>query len=274
MENPIMKFIFRLLYWYISTVDKTGEILFLNWGYDEKGEQIPLGKKDEPNRYPIQLYHNLVKDFELSGKHIVEVGCGRGGGLSYITRTFAPASALGIDLEKKAADFGNNFYNIKGMRFLQGDAQNLPLKDESCDIVINVESSHRYPEMAKFLSHVYRILKPGGYFLITDFRKAEEMPAFWKLIKAFDFTLIAQKKINDQVVRSLSKDGDRRVDLVNRYVPAMLKKPLYNFAGVKDTQTYKLIQTGELEYFMLAMKKNGVATNSTAGMVSYSSTLS
>jgi len=263
-----------MLYWYISTVDKKGEILFLNWGYDDKGERIPLTKKDEPNRYPIQLYHSLVKDVELNGKHIVEVGCGRGGGLSYITRTFGPASALGIDIEKKAADFGNAHYGINVMRFMQGDAQNLPLKDESCDVVINVESSHRYPEMGKFLSHVYRILKPGGYFLITDFRRAEDMPAFWSLINSFDFTLLAQKKINEQVVRSLSRDDNRRVELVNKYVPGFLKKPVYNFAGVKDTQTFKLIQTGELEYFMLALKKNGIATNSSARMASYSSTLS
>ncbi|HAQ37231.1 MAG TPA: class I SAM-dependent methyltransferase [Saprospiraceae bacterium] len=274
MENPIKKFIFRALYWYISAVDKKGEIIFLNWGYDDHKERIPLGKKDEPNRYPIQLYHRLVRDVELSGKHIVEIGCGRGGGLSYIARTFSPASALGVDLEKRATDFGNAHYRIDGMRFLQGDAQDLPLQDESCDVVINVESSHRYPEMPKFLDHVYRILKPGGYFLITDFRRTEDMPALWNLFNASDFTLIAQKRINDQVVQSLTNDSRRRLDLVNRYMPAILKKPVYNFAGIKDSKIYKSIHSGELEYFMLAFKKNGIATTSAPQFSGYSSTLS
>lgn len=260
MENLFKKFIFRTLYWYISSVDKDGEILFLNWGYDDDEERIPLSKNDEPNRYPIQLYHSLVKDVELKGKHIVEVGCGRGGGLSYITRTFSPASSLGIDLEKKATDFGNHHYQLSGMRFLQGDAQDLPIQDESCDVVINVESSHRYPDMGKFLQHVYRILKPGGYFLITDFRRAEEMPSLWNLFHSSKFTLLAQKKINEQVVRSLSNDCVRRIDLVKRYVPGFLQKQVNNFAGIKDTRSYHQIKSGELEYFMLAFRKNGAVT--------------
>jgi SAM-dependent methyltransferase len=60
---------------------------------------------------------------------------------------------------------------------VQGDAEALPFDDGSFDAVINVESSHNYPDLAKFLSEVARVLRPGGHFshvdVFTDARFAE-----------------------------------------------------------------------------------------------------
>ena len=43
----------------------------------------------------------------------MEIGCGRGGGLSYITKNFLPASAIGVDLDKLAVAFS-------GLRIVEG----------------------------------------------------------------------------------------------------------------------------------------------------------
>ena len=42
-------------------------------------------------------------------------------------------------------------------------------------MVINVESSHCYGNFPKFVDEVYKVLKPGGIFAITDFRSTEEI---------------------------------------------------------------------------------------------------
>ena len=64
---------------------------------------------------------------------------------------------------------------------MQANAQNLPFQNESFDAVLNVESSHRYPQMEKFLNEVYRVLKPNGYFLFTDFRNNPEIENLKKI---------------------------------------------------------------------------------------------
>ena len=49
-----------------------------------------------------------------------------------------------------------------------------PLFDENhkpiglFDYVINVESCHRYENIGQFLKEVRRVLRPGGFFLVTD----------------------------------------------------------------------------------------------------------
>lgn len=256
MRKELKKLIYRFWYWYLSAIDQKGDILFMNWGYDNEDEEIPLIASDEPNRYPIQLYHRMTQSVDLKGKHIMEIGCGRGGGLAYIARTFKPATALGIDLEQRATDFGNKHFKVDGLSFKQGDAQNLPFDDNAFDIVLNVESSHRYPEMHKFLSHVERMLKPNGYFLFTDFRNTKQIPELLEMIKLFDFEWIDKKRINSQVLSGLNKDSERRRQLVKKYVPGFLHKTALNFAGVSNSNIYKMIESGEYEYFIFILRKN------------------
>lgn len=246
---------FKLLYWYINTVDKKKEILFMNYGYHDLEESIELHTNDEVNRYSIQLYHRLAKMVEIKDKHIVEIGSGRGGGIAYITRRFGPASALGIDLDHKAALFGNKYYKIPNLTFQQGDAQNLALPDESVDIVFNVESSHRYPRIELFLDSVYRSLKPGGHFLYTDFRKKEEMPKLTHLLAKYDYIKFDEQFINEQVKLALEIDSERRVALVNKFVPFFLHKYINDFAGSLGSPTYKNIESGEMVYFVLCFQK-------------------
>lgn len=256
MKKKLKKLIYRVGYWYISAIDQKGDIVFMNWGYNDENEEISLTERDEPNRYPIQLYHRLAQTVDLMGKDIVEIGCGRGGGLDYIARTFMPATALGIDLEQGATDFGNKHFKVEGLSFQQGDALNLPFEDNSFDLVLNVESSHRYPDMHKFLTNVDRILKPNGFFLFTDFRNSKMFSELLEMIKLFDFEWIEKSRINTQVLSGLTKDSERRRQLVNRYIPRFLHKTALNFAGVSDSQIYKMIESGEYEYFIFILRKN------------------
>lgn len=247
---------FRTWYWYVNKVDKNAEILFMNYGYHDDNEHIELSSSDEPNRYSVQLYHRLAKMVDMKSKDIIEIGCGRGGGLDYVVRTFNPATALGIDLDKIAADFGNKHYKIDGLRFEQGDAQDLAsVKNESMDVVLNVESSHRYPQMDKFLSEVKRVLKPGGYFLYTDFRYKEEMEQLQQELALLGFSRFDEQIINPNVVRSLELDTPRRENLVKKLTPKMLHKTSLNFSGTVGSETFNQIKDGDYTYYVYCFQK-------------------
>ncbi len=247
--------IYKILYWYISTVDKKNEVIFMNYGYHDATETIELHAIDEVNRYSIQLYHRLAKMVDVNEKNIVEIGCGRGGGIAYITKMFTPASAIGVDLNEKAVKFGNTHYKLNALTFEQGDAQNLHFGNESKDIVFNVESSHRYPKMKNFLDEVYRILKHGGYFLFTDFRYKNEMSELVHLLDQYDFIKFDEQFINNEVNTALDLDSKRREALVEKYAPPFLQKALHNFAGNSGSTTYNQIKDSGIIYFVFCFQK-------------------
>lgn len=91
-------------------------------------------------------YHaTATQNGELTGKRILEVGCGQGSGASYLTRTFRPASYVGLDLNAAGIEFCRRQHQLPALEFISGHAENLPFPSESFDVVINIESSHFYP---------------------------------------------------------------------------------------------------------------------------------
>jgi len=255
MKFNIRESLFRIWYWYVNKVDKNAEILFMNYGYSDKDQEIPMDEQNESDRYSIQLYHHLASATEIKNKDIVEIGCGRGGGLSYITENFSPASAKGVDLDKQAVSFCNRHYTLDGLSFLQGDAQKLSLENHTCDVVINVESSHRYSDMTAFLGEVSRILRPGGYFLFTDFRYDHEIENMKKELELSGMTVLKERFINREVVAALELDDERRRKLVKKLAPGFLHKVALNFAGTIGSETYNRFASHTYIYFSYVLKK-------------------
>src|SRR5262249_4436569 len=107
------------------------DVQFLNFAYEE---DPPMGLKldpaDEPNRGCIQLYHATASQVDLNGKKALEVGCGHGGGASYIKRYLGPASYTGLDLNPSGIAFCKKRHNLPGLDFVEGDAQDLPFPDQ------------------------------------------------------------------------------------------------------------------------------------------------
>lgn len=246
---------FKIWYWYISTVDKNADIIFMNFGYSHREMNINLKESDEKNRYSAQLYHLVASVREISGKDILEIGCGRGGGLSYVNRYFFPKTVTGIDLNKKAVKFCNSYYTEDNNKFLQADAQKLPFEDNSFDFVLNVESSHRYPDMELFLSEVERVLKPGGYFSFTDFRFNYEVEELNSQLNNLKMIIESKKYITENVVEALTKMTPERKELVRKLLPKFLHALGNNFAAVKGTETYNFFKTGKYEYLHYVLKK-------------------
>ncbi len=255
MYRFIEAWIFRKWYWYISKIDRRKEILFMNFGYHNDNEKIDLSEEDEKNRVSIQLYNKLVSFADLSDKNICEIGCGRGGGLSYVHETFKPASSTGLDLNRKAVDFCNGYYNQEGLTFIQGNAHELPFENDIFDIVLNVESSHRYLLFSKFLSEVRRTLKSGGYMLLADFRHDHKLVKMKDDISNSEFDVVHYEFINENIVNALKADDERRRELVKRLIPPFLKNTALNFAGAIGSTTYHRYKSGRYLYFIYILRK-------------------
>jgi len=231
------------------------DVVFLNIGYEEDPPMaIPLAESDEPNRFYIQLYHRTATQADLTGKRVLEVGCGHGGGASYLARTLAPASYTGLDRNKAAIDFCRRRHVLRGVEFVHGDAERLPFPDGSFDAVVNVESSAAYPHFSRFLAEVARVLRRGGRFLYTDLRPRNGVAEWEAALDGFPLRMLSNDDINAQVVRGLENNAARMVDLVDR-MPKALRGLGREYAGMEGTGFYRAMRSGKYPYRMYSFVK-------------------
>jgi SAM-dependent methyltransferase len=246
---------FKRWYRFVNNVDKKAEIVFMNYGFAEDSHKMALDPSDEINRYPIQLYHQLVRAHDLENKDILEIGCGRGGGLAFLTKLLKPSSAVGIDKDPSAVEFCNKFWGKPGLSFMQGDAQAVSLPDNSFDVIINVESSHRYEDVNLFLGEVRRLLRPNGIFLLTDFRGKDKMPELLGHFHGSGLEMTGNDNVTPQVVKALELDDHRRRKLVTNLVPRFMHWIALDFAGTKGSPTYRRFASGKWIYFNYFFRK-------------------
>jgi SAM-dependent methyltransferase len=248
----------KYFYRFLSRRTAADDVLFLNYGYEEDPPMaVPLAASDEPDRYPIQLYHRTATQVDLSGAQVLEVSCGHGGGASYLMRTLHPASYTGLDLNAVGIDFCRKRHSLPGLDFVQGNAESLPFADQSFDAVINVEASHCYPNLAGFLTEVARVLRPGGHFLYTDLRAGEDVARWEATFDQVPMRLLSQSVINAEVMRGL-ENSPRLLGQVTRRLPniAFLQRIARDYLGGQGSLIHTRLASGEVSYRMFCFARD------------------
>ncbi len=249
--------VWKKLYQYLAKKYPTAEWPYMNYGYEscDQPMAIPLKEGEENDRYMIQLYHHVATAVDLRDKDVVEIGSGRGGGSSYIKRYLTPKTMIGIDYSKNAIKFSNNHHSEEGLSFMHGDAENLPLSNESVDVIVNVESSHCYGSMKKFVEQVHRVLRPSGYFLFADLRPSEEIEQLDKTFNDAGFEVLKKELISKEVVHAMEAFHEYKLAFFQNMVKGWLKKPLNDFAGVKGSNIHKELSNGKMVYYHYVLRK-------------------
>ncbi len=233
-------------------------IKFLNYGYarvDDSEKPLVLLPEDEPDRHSIQLYNAAVGDTLLEGKDVIEIGCGRGGGASFVARYFKPRKIVGLDLAQKAITFCERQHHVSGLSFQRGDAENLPFASSSFDVVLNVESSHGYPSMERFLSESFRILRSGGTFLLTDFRQQSKVEKLQQQIGDAGFIIEDVRLINANVVKALDLNVERSTEQIQKLAPRVARGWMHEFSAMPDSEQYANFASGRLRYQRFILRK-------------------
>ena len=258
----LRQFISRQWYEYLSAIDTGTDMRFMNYGYTELSPhavELELQTNDEEDRYLIQHYHHVANTIDWLGLEALEIGCGRGGGCSFLKRYLEPKSIIGMDISANAIGFCDRNYSIEGLSFLRGDAEALPFANHSFDVIINLESSHCYANLETFFREVFRVLKPGGHFLYADFRRSREIDHWRTQLEKTGMELLRGENITPNVVRSLDLDHNRKQKLIHQYIPRVLRIPFGAIAGMKGSRfIYGSFKRGEKIYVSFALRKPAV----------------
>lgn len=201
------------------------------------------------------LYEHVMEGIDSKGKKLVEIGCGRGGGLKHLNDHWQPSETIGVDLSEWNITFCNHRFSESNLSYEVGSAMEIPLTNDSCDCLINIESSHIYPDFNLFCIEAARVLKPGGLFSFADFREAAAVDAAVSAIEAAGFEIDSRKDISANVCFGLTADADNRRALIAKYIPFWLRSPVSQFAGVPGSKFYNDLSSGETIYVSVKARK-------------------
>ncbi|MEE8119825.1 MAG: class I SAM-dependent methyltransferase [Gammaproteobacteria bacterium] len=119
-----------------------------------------------------------VVDLEKLGV-VAEVCCGTGEAFALFEHSIS--KGVGIDVSSSMLHKGKSSFDNSRLHFVQGDATQLPLAEDSFDTVIMLGGVHHVPDRIALFRQVFKILKPGGTYIwrepVSDFW-------LWKILRA------------------------------------------------------------------------------------------
>ncbi len=97
---------------------------------------------------------------------VLDVGCGTGRLLRVASTYWPQAQLLGVDPAEGMIEVARHLN--PAATFLSGTAEALPLPDASIDLAISTLSFHHWHDQAAGVRDIARVLRPHGFFLLTD----------------------------------------------------------------------------------------------------------
>jgi len=114
------------------------------------------------------------------GDTIIDLGSGAGNDCFVARHETGPeGKVIGIDftpimIQKARANAEKLGYN--NVEFREGDIDNMPVNDEVADVIVSNCVLNLVPNKSKVIAEIFRVLKPGGHFSISDIVLVGSLP--------------------------------------------------------------------------------------------------
>lgn len=201
---------------------------------------------DAAKRYEEVLVSSILGPFarlvversELQvGESVLDVGCGTGAATRYAAQKVGSAVRVtGLDMNPGMIEVAKSLPPVDGatIDWVEKGACELPLSDDTFDVVLCSQVLQFLTERSKALSEMCRVLKPGGRVCLSHWCDIRENPYFHALLEAVSELLgnetgaglkAAFVLSDPEVLRSLLRDAGFR-DLVVTVVRLELQIPV------------------------------------------------
>lgn len=196
-------------------------------------------RSDSPRAYLIYLFHIITYDYArefVQDMRVLDFGCGSGYGTARLAEHCR--HIIGVDVASDAIAHARRNYqrhNLEYATIAPAEEQPLPFPDQSFDVVLSFQVIEHVTDEAKYLSEAWRVLRPGGRFVVaTPDRGSRLLPG--------------QKPWNRWHLREYSDSAFKDL-LATRFSSVSIKK----MGGRPDVIAIETTRTRRLRWLLLPL---------------------
>jgi len=156
--------------------------------YDTQVEVLFNGTANATRRQALPQLHEVFSGRDQRKLKLLDIGCGTGRFLDFLKQAWPRLPALGLDLSEPYVKYARrHLKRWARMNFIVGNAESLPVPDESQDAVTSIFVFHELPPKVRRIvfRECARVLKPGGRLVLVDSLQCGDQPDYEGLLELF-----------------------------------------------------------------------------------------
>lgn len=181
------------------------------------------------------------------GDLVVDLGSGAGND-AFVSRriTGENGKVIGIDFTEKMIALAKENVEKLGynnVEFRLGDIESMPLVSNSADVIISNCVLNLVPNKHKVFSEIFRTLKPGGHFSISDIVLNGPLPEKWKEVAELYAGCVAGAIDREEYLSIIKETGFVNIVLQKEKKIVLPEEILRNYLDEKEIENYKNSKT-------------------------------
>src|SRR6266496_3818655 len=178
-----------------------------------------------------------------NGDTVIDLGSGAGND-AFIARRIVGETGrvIGIDITdamiKKSRENAESL-GLNNVEFRLGDIENMPITSNKADVIVSNCVLNLVPNKQKVMSEVYRVLKPGGHFSISDIVLDGELPEKWKEVAALYAGCISGAIQKKEYLQIIEEAGFKNIVVQKEKTIVIPDDILQNYLSEEEIDEYK-----------------------------------
>ena len=200
------------------------------------------------------------------GEIVLDLGSGGGIDVLLSARRVAPTGkAYGLDMTDEMlalAEENKRESGLTNVEFLKGEIENIPLPDNSVDVIISNCVINLSGDKDRVLQEAFRVLKPGGRFAVSDVVVRGNVPLEIKKSVELWAGCVAGALTDDEYRTKLAKAGFDHIDIEATRVYSIEDARAFLSGHGQDVQTLaKQVESKFISAFVRATKPGAAAAS-------------
>lgn len=178
-----------------------------------------------------------------AGDTVIDLGSGAGND-AFIARKIVGENGkvLGVDFTEamiKKARANAEKLNFNNVEFRLGDIDDMPVTSNYADVIVSNCVLNLVPNKYKVISEIYRVLKPGGHFSISDIVLEGELPAKWKEVAELYAGCVSGAVQKQVYLEMIQEAGFKNITLQKDKTINIPDDILANYLSAEEIASYK-----------------------------------